>query len=56
VTDPEYPITIDHDDLSEREADVLGGIDRELPVEADEADAFDQKRDVPDAGEDDYPV
>jgi hypothetical protein len=55
VSEPELPDSVDREDLFEREADVVDEFDRELPVEADEADVVDQKRDVPDAGEDDYP-
>jgi hypothetical protein len=52
MTDPEHPVTIDHEDLVEREADVDES-ERPLPVEADEADALEQKLDVPE-DEDDY--
>lgn len=55
MTEPEEPATVDHDDLVEREADVTDEFERPIPDEADEADVVDQKRDVPDADEDDYP-
>jgi hypothetical protein len=47
VTEPELPVPDDDE--------VQAEFDGELPVEADEADAVEQLRDVPDAGEDDYP-
>jgi hypothetical protein len=53
VTDPEQLSNVDPADLEVEPGD---DFDPDLPVEADEADAFDQKRDVPDAGEDDYPA
>jgi hypothetical protein len=46
---------VPRDELVEREADVTDEFDRPLPVEADEADAVDQKRDVPESDEDEYP-
>lgn len=55
MTDPEEPTTVDREDLEEREADVADALERELPVEADDLDALDQRRDLPDTGEDDYP-
>jgi hypothetical protein len=55
VTDPEEVLGVDHSDLVERAVHVVGERDRVLPIEADEADAIDQSRDVPDAGEDEYP-
>jgi hypothetical protein len=48
VTEPDRPAP-DHDEEQ-------AAFPRELPVEADEADAVEQLRDVPDAGEDDYPA
>ncbi len=48
MTEPEPPAP----DEIEEQAGFVG----ELPVEADEADAVEQLRDVPDAGEDDYPA
>jgi hypothetical protein len=55
VPDPEDLSPADRADLEEREADVADQLERERPVEADDADVYDQRRDVPDAGEDDYP-
>jgi hypothetical protein len=55
MTDPEEPLTVDRDDLVEREADVVDQFERELPIEADEADVIEQKLDVPDSDEDAYP-
>jgi hypothetical protein len=56
VTDPEDSVNVSREELVEREADVTDEFDRPLPVEADEADAVDQKRGVPDSDEDDYPA
>jgi hypothetical protein len=56
VTDPEDSVDVSRDELVEREADVTDEFDRPLPVEADEADVIEQKRDVPDSDEDDYPA
>jgi hypothetical protein len=53
MTDPEYPVTTDHEDLTEREADVVDEFDRPLPIDANEADVIEQKQDVPE-DEDDY--
>jgi hypothetical protein len=55
VTDPEEPISVDREDLVEREADVADEFDRPLPDDADEADVIEQKLDVPGADEEDYP-
>jgi hypothetical protein len=52
MTDPEHPIDVDRHDLEEREAHL---VDRELPMEADEADAADQSREVP-MDEDEQPA
>jgi hypothetical protein len=56
VTDPEDSVDVSRDDLVEREADVTDDFDRPLPIEADEADAVDQKTGVPESDEDDYPA
>jgi hypothetical protein len=55
MSDPEEPAPVDDEDLIEREADVTDEFDRPIPVEADEADAIEQKLDVPEADEDAYP-
>ena len=55
MSDPEEPVSVDRDDLVEREADVADEFERPLPVEADEADVVEQKLDVPESDEDDYP-
>jgi hypothetical protein len=54
MTDPEDTVTDRPDDFAEAEADLLDDFEREVPVEADGADALDQKLDVPDHGEDEY--
>jgi hypothetical protein len=54
MTDPEDPVAERAADFAEAEADLLDEFDREVPVEADDADAMEQKLDVPDDGEDDY--
>ena len=56
MTDPENPVTVDHDDLVEREADVADEFERPLPEEANEADVVEQKLDVAEDDEDDYPA
>ena len=56
MTDPEEPVTVDREDLVEREADVVDEFDRPLPDEANEADVVEQKQDVPGEDEDDYPA
>ena len=53
MTDPEYAVSADHEDLVEREADVADEFDRPLPDDANEADVLEQKQDVP-GDEDDY--
>jgi hypothetical protein len=55
VTDPEDSVSMAQDELVEHEANLTDEFDRPLPIEADEADAVDQKRDVPEPPEDDYP-
>jgi hypothetical protein len=55
VTDPEDSVDVSRDDLIERQADLTDAFDRELPVEANEADVVDQKLEVPGADEDEYP-
>jgi hypothetical protein len=47
MTDPEHPVTDDREDLVEREADVTDEFERPLPDDANEADAIEQKQDVP---------
>lgn len=54
MTDPEDTVTEREDDLVEEGVDLREQFERELPVEADDADAVDQKTDIPDDGEDDY--
>jgi hypothetical protein len=54
MTDPEDTVAERAADFAEAEADLLDEFDREVPVEADDADAMEQKLDVPDDGEDDY--
>lgn len=56
MTDPEEPISVDREDLVEREADVVDEFDRPLPDDANEADVIEQKLDVPESDEDDYPA
>lgn len=56
MTDPEDSVGPAEDEFQQREADLSDEFDRELPDEADEADVIDQKRDVPDAEEDEYPA
>ena len=53
MTDPEHPVSTDHEDLVEREADVADEFERPLPDDANEADVLEQKQDVPE-DEDDY--
>jgi len=53
MTDPEHPVPTDHEDLVEREADVVDELHRPLPDEASEADVIEQMQDVPEA-DDDY--
>ena len=53
MTDPEHPVTTDHEDLVEREADVVDELARPLPDDANEADVIEQKLDVPEE-DDDY--
>jgi hypothetical protein len=48
MSDPENPATTDHEDLVEREADVVDESERPLPDDANEADVLEQKQDVPD--------
>jgi hypothetical protein len=55
VTDPENSLDVARDDLEEHEADLTDEFDRPLPDDVDEADAVDQKRDVPQPPEDEYP-
>jgi hypothetical protein len=54
VTDPEDTVGVASGELAEHEADLTDEFERPLPAEASDADAVDQKRDVPDEGEDDY--
>lgn len=53
ITDPEYPVTPDREDLVEREVDVVDDFERPLPEEANEADVVEQKLEVPE-DDDDY--
>ena len=53
-TDPEVVVDVPLDELIEHEVDVTDDFERPLPVEADELDAVDQKRAVPDPDEDEY--
>lgn len=52
--DPEDTVSYRPADLAEAEADLGDEFERPMPLEADDADAVDQKRDVP-ADEEDYP-
>ena len=54
MTDPEDTVSERPADFAEDEADLLDEFEREIPVEADDADAVEQKIEVPDEGEDDY--
>jgi len=56
MSEPEDPDPVDHEDLVEREADVTDEFERPMPDDANEADAMEQKLDVPESDEDDYPV
>jgi len=53
MTDPEISVGPSRDELYEQEVDLADEFDRPLPVEADEADVVEQKRDVPELLEDD---
>jgi hypothetical protein len=55
VIDPEDSVSVARDELEEHEADVTDEFDRPLPDEADEADVVEQKREIPDSEDDDYP-
>jgi hypothetical protein len=55
VSEPDEFEDVDRDDLAERPADVEDPLSDPLPVEADEGDAVEQIRDVPDTPEDEYP-
>jgi hypothetical protein len=52
VTDPEISVGPTRDELYEEEVDLADEFDRPLPVEANEADVVEQKRDVPELLED----
>ncbi|MDQ6851941.1 MAG: hypothetical protein M3070_18775 [Actinomycetota bacterium] len=52
MTDPENSVFLASDD----DGEVRDLVDRDLPIEADEADAVDQHFDLPPPDEDDYPV
>lgn len=52
--DPEVAVSVTRDELAEAEADVVDDLQRPGPLEADDADVLDQKRDVPDDEADDY--
>lgn len=54
MTDPEDTVSERPADLAEDSVDELDDFEREIPVEADDADAMEQKQDVPDDGADDY--
>jgi hypothetical protein len=47
MTDPEDTVGPARDDLEEHEADLSDEFDGELPDDVDEADAIDQKREIP---------
>lgn len=51
MTDPEDTVAVRPADLAEAEADLVDDFDRPLPIEAEEADVVEQKRDVPDDGD-----
>ena len=48
MTDPEDTVAVRHADFAEDEADLLDEFARPLPLEAEPADALEQKLDVPD--------
>lgn len=52
--DPEDTVRVHPADLAEAEADLVDDFERPVPIEAEEADVVEQKRDVPDDGSDDY--
>lgn len=54
MTDPEDTVSERPADLAEDSVDELDDLEREIPAEADDADAVEQKQDVPDDGADDY--
>jgi hypothetical protein len=51
--DPEDVVSPDAHELREHEAGVVDELARPLPADADEADVYEQKRDVP-VDDDDY--
>jgi hypothetical protein len=56
MTDPEDTVAYRPDDLAEAEADLVDEFERPMPIEADDADAADQKREVPEDDAEDYPA
>ena len=54
MSDPEDTVAVRRADFAEDEADLLDQFERPLPLEAEPADAVDQKLDVPDDDEDAY--
>lgn len=54
MTDPEDTVTVRPADLEEAEADIVDDFERPLPIEAEEADVIEQKRDLPDDDGTDY--
>ncbi len=56
MTDPEDTVSVSPDQLREQEVDLRDPFADDLPIEADEGDVADQRLDVPDSDEDDYPA
>jgi hypothetical protein len=54
VTDPEDTVSERPADIADEGVAVLDETEREIPVEADDADAVEQQQGVPDDGADDY--
>lgn len=54
MTDPEDTVSERPADIADEAVEVIDDFEREIPVEADDADAVEQKQDVPDDGSDDY--
>lgn len=53
AVDPEDVQPVDHEELFEREVDVVDPLRRAVPVEADEADVFEQRMDLPELADED---
>lgn len=54
MTDPEDTVSERPNDIADEAVDAIDDLEREFPAEADDADAVEQKQDVPDDGADDY--